>query len=297
MAPSDSLVRTFIKPLAWLPVIIINAIIVWSYFAYMVVFGFGTVKDTTERVIYLTLYNPIFIIFMVSYWRTIMSNPGRVPSQFYLSAPDKERYDSAENPQAVVNELGKNLPIQTRSISGGARFCEICQLIKPDRCHHCSVCNSCVLKMDHHCPWVNNCVGFANYKFFFLFLFHGIIYTCFVSLTTLKYFLKFWQAAVPKADSSLHVLFLFFIGAMFFVSLWSLFGYHIYLALHNRSTLESFRPPVFSNGPDKDGFNLGKMNNIRQVFGTKKSLWLLPIYTTPGNGYEFSSRQQSLNAV
>ena len=41
MAPSDNLVRTVIKPLAWLPVIIINAIIVWSYFAYMVVFGFG----------------------------------------------------------------------------------------------------------------------------------------------------------------------------------------------------------------------------------------------------------------
>ena len=33
--------RSFIKPLAWLPVIIINAIIAWSYFAYMVIFGFG----------------------------------------------------------------------------------------------------------------------------------------------------------------------------------------------------------------------------------------------------------------
>ena len=35
------MMRSFIKLLAWLPVVIINAIIAWSYFAYMVIFGFG----------------------------------------------------------------------------------------------------------------------------------------------------------------------------------------------------------------------------------------------------------------
>lgn len=46
------------------------------------------------------------------------------------------------------------------------RFCDRCQLVKPDRAHHCSVCGVCVLKFDHHCPWINNCVNFSNYKFF-----------------------------------------------------------------------------------------------------------------------------------
>ena len=45
-------------------------------------------------------------------------------------------------------------------------------------------------------------------------------------------------------------------------------------------SIESFRAPVFSSGPDKDGFNLGKMNNFRQVFGTNKWLWFIPAYTT-----------------
>jgi hypothetical protein len=39
-------------------------------------------------------------------------------------------------------------------------LCRTCNMMKPDRCHHCSICQKCVLKFDHHCPWINNCVGF-----------------------------------------------------------------------------------------------------------------------------------------
>lgn len=75
------------------------------------------------------------------------------------------------------------------------RFCEKCQLIKPDRAHHCSVCGTCVLKMDHHCPWVNNCVGFHNYKFFMLFLAYALLYCMFITATSLQYFIQFWKVS------------------------------------------------------------------------------------------------------
>lgn len=43
-----------------------------------------------------------------------------------------------------------------------------------------------------------------------------------------------------------HVLFLFFVSIMFSISLVSLWGYHIYLVLHNRTTLgESLFHPFF----------------------------------------------------
>ena len=108
---------------------------------------------------------------------------------------------------------------------GSVRYCEKCACIKPDRAHHCSVCGSCVLKMDHHCPWVNNCVAFNNYKFFILFLLYGLTYCLFVALSTLKYFLRFWTQTIgSEGYGKFHILFLFFVSAMFSISLCSLLG-------------------------------------------------------------------------
>ncbi|XP_071899044.1 palmitoyltransferase ZDHHC15 isoform X10 [Anas platyrhynchos] len=172
----------------------------------------------------------------------------------------------------------------------GIRFCDRCQLIKPDRCHHCSVCAICVLKMDHHCPWVNNCIGFSNYKFFLLFLAYSLLYCLYIAATVFKYFIKYWTGELTNGRSKFHVLFLLFVAVMFFVSLMFLFGYHCWLVSRNRSTLEAFSAPVFQNGPDKNGFNLGFVKNLQQVFGEEKKLWLLPIASSQGDGHFFPMR-------
>ena len=46
------------------------------------------------------------------------------------------------------------------------KYCLICHLFKPERCHHCSKCERCVLGMDHHCPWLLSCIGYYNRRFF-----------------------------------------------------------------------------------------------------------------------------------
>ena len=63
------------------------------------------------------------------------------------------------------------------------RYCLMCNIFKPERCHHCSSCNRCVLNMDHHCPWINNCIGFWNRKFFLLLLIYVFICTFWVLIT------------------------------------------------------------------------------------------------------------------
>jgi len=59
----------------------------------------------------------------------------------------------------------------------------MCNVFKPERCHHCSACNRCVLNMDHHCPWINNCVGFWNRKYFMLLLIYVLISTYYIAAT------------------------------------------------------------------------------------------------------------------
>lgn len=113
------------------------------------------------------------------------------PTKFHLSHSDKELLESenrGESQQEILRRIAKDLPIYTRTNSGGTahddarqleesglvcgsfrpviilhaevrgscfwwlcdwmdcvfsaiRYCDRCQLLKPDRCHHCSVCD------------------------------------------------------------------------------------------------------------------------------------------------------------
>lgn len=215
-----------------------------------------------------------------------------------------ERVEGARSEAEVTNILEEfvrtqQLPVQTRAHISQIRYCDKCHIIKPDRAHHCSVCGYCVLKMDHHCPWVNNCVCFDNYKFFILFLAYAFLYCVVIFLISFPYFIDFWKNGWDHPmGSRFHILFVFFVAVMFAISLCSLLGYHCYLVTRNRSTLESFRSPVFRHGPDKKGFNLGTYNNFAEVFGEDKTKWFLPVFTSLGDGISFPTRHNwgTLNA-
>uniref|UniRef100_A0A3B4CTN1 Palmitoyltransferase n=1 Tax=Pygocentrus nattereri TaxID=42514 RepID=A0A3B4CTN1_PYGNA len=269
------------RVLYWIPVLFICLIVAWSYYAYVVQLCI---------VVYLVAYHVFFIMFVWAYWQTIFTKPMNPLKEFHLSHLDKElleREDRGESQQEILRRIAKDLPIYTRTTSGAIRYCERCHLVKPDRCHHCSVCDKCILKMDHHCPWVNNCVGFSNYKFFTLFLAYSLLYCLFVTATDLQYFIKFWTNGLPDTQAKFHIMFLFFASSMFSVSLASLFSYHCWLVCKNRSTLEVFRAPAFRHGTDKNGFSLGVSKNLRQVFGDQKKYWLLPIFSSQGDGCSF----------
>uniref|UniRef100_A0A1I8B428 Protein S-acyltransferase n=1 Tax=Meloidogyne hapla TaxID=6305 RepID=A0A1I8B428_MELHA len=114
----------------------------------------------------------------------------------------------------------------------------------------------------------------------------------FVFFTILPHFISFWSKDDPMKVSFLRitVFFLFFVTGMFAISLGCLFVYHLILTGKNRSTVESFRPPIFSYGPDKNGFNLGARSNFVDVFGTEKFKWFLPIFTSAGSGLYFPQK-------
>lgn len=130
------------------------------------------------------------------------------------------------------------------------RYCLMCNVFKPDRCHHCSACNRCVLNMDHHCPWVNNCIGFWNRKYFLLLLFYGVASLVFFICTMTGSIIDtiYWYIALYKDPGildirkliesiSLNVTLCIVIFLTFVLTRFTLF--HVTLVRRNITTLES----------------------------------------------------------
>ncbi|XP_037302462.1 palmitoyltransferase ZDHHC15B isoform X2 [Manduca sexta] len=309
----------------WLPVLLIVSIVTWSYYAYVYQLCISTIESTVQECVYLVLYHILLIMFAWSYWRTIFAEIKQIPEKYKLPEVELEKLLSAESEDAqrtILENFAKDLPIVTRTMSGSVRYCNRCVLVKPDRAHHCSICARCVLKMDHHCPWVNNCVCFHNYKFFMLFLGYALIYCLFIMATCLPYFIRFWKMyqkykhahcdrlvengtytkicmdlingdfGTAASTGRYHIVFAFFVSLMFAISLGSLFGYHCYLVANNRTTLEAFRAPMFRSGADKNGFSIGAFNNFKEVFGNSPNLWLVPVFTSLGDGCEYPVRRE-----
>jgi len=288
---------TFVKAL---PVIFISSIVVWSYYAYFVAVVLNAMAPSpAEQVICAVVFHCLTALFVWSYAMVIFTPPGFAPSSWHLSPDQVDKLRSAQSEEewkALLFTLAEQLGcrVKQRSVQNAVRYCEKCLAIKPDRSHHCSVCEKCTLKMDHHCPWVNNCVGFHNYKFFLLFLGYAISYCLWIAATSFQFFLRIWlyrEEDIVAGSHKYQVLFVFFVSILFSLSLSSLFWYHIWLLLHNRSTLEQFRAPMFENNhSDPEGWSLGKLDNIREVMGPNAWLWLVPVKTALGDGITFPTR-------
>lgn len=108
----------------------------------------------------ISLFHFLLIMLLWCLVQTILMDPGQVPTFWGFHFGDHE--------------------------SKRKRYCLMCNVFKPERCHHCSTCNRCVLNMDHHCPWVNNCIGFWNRKPFVLLLVYVLI-SAYLSVLTLTY--------------------------------------------------------------------------------------------------------------
>ena len=157
---------------------------------------------------------------------------------------------------------------------------------KAPRSHYDHVTRKLVLNMDHYCPWMFNCVGFANYRYFVLFLFYV---SCACAYGICLTFADFVLIAGPRNPRMIRgvrvtnqmrtaVMFTFVLAVSVGLAVAILFGWHCYLVLTAQTTIEFYgnhtlrlrarvRGERFRNPYDR-----GYANNFRQVFGAAHPL-------------------------
>ncbi|KAI1729787.1 DHHC palmitoyltransferase domain-containing protein [Ditylenchus destructor] len=260
------------------------------YYAY-VFFALGAVDSVPLKVLFLLSVHILMILFVWSYYQTVMTPLASIPSEFFVPANTREELQRASNDEEYRAILERHLSqIKTDVLNRdhqGIRYCSVCYCLKPDRAHHCRLCNKCMLKYDHHCPWVNNCINFANYKSFVLMLAYGFFSCIFIFATTMPYFVYWWIDHVPQTAAIIHGVCVCLLSAFFAIPVACLFFDHLYLISKNQSTPEVTRPTLFSNGTDAKAYDYGLRQNFREVFGSNACLWFFPVFSSTIDGVNF----------
>ncbi|KAI3659850.1 hypothetical protein MP638_006188 [Amoeboaphelidium occidentale] len=251
------------------------ALLGWVYYAYHFVFLriLFTQYAILLGLILLILFNCLFWLLLISYYKVIFTDPGSPP----------------KDPTTSI----------TAKRSGDPRHCRKCGSWKPDRSHHCRLCQKCVLKMDHHCPWVHNCVGFYNYKYFVLFLLYCSLLGLYTSLSIGLYLVVSGADLMIIVPGEMQLVFLTIVGVVFGLGLLGFFIMHLQLIFRNNSTIESFerhryvnvknfgRYHHLSQGDYINIFDIGWKENFKEIFGDDYRYWLIPVFTSKGDGVTF----------
>ncbi|KAL3196404.1 hypothetical protein MRX96_015520 [Rhipicephalus microplus] len=267
----------------WLPVVGVVMLLSWTYYVYMSVLCGSLIEDLAWRA--LTggrLSRVVLALPLVLH----LHHSGR------LSENERERLDATkgfDERRQYLEELGNRRGVLTLGIDGCVRYCAICQRIKPDRCHHCSWCRRCVPKMDHHCPWFNNCVSFTSQKSFLLTTAYACLLAAFSAITSVVHAVYSWFNP-GFSFATINVSALVVGGTYLSLGIGSFFYLHLDNTFRNVTTLEKMRATVFREAGDS--FDLGRQKNLQQasVFGQLKPLWLLPLFTSLGDGTRFPTK-------
>ncbi|XAR68933.1 Protein S-acyltransferase [Bertholletia excelsa] len=262
-----------------LPVTVVSLAIGYIYASTVFVFveqwfGLGSSPGIMNAVV----FTSIAAMCVLTYTRAMFTDPGRVPATYM---PDIEDCD---NPVHEIKRKG-----------GDLRYCQKCSHYKPPRAHHCRVCKRCVLRMDHHCIWMNNCVGHANYKVFLLFVLYAVI-ACIYSLVLLVGSLaNDFERDEEKTEGSARIIYVTcaLLVVPLSVALTVLFGWNIYLILHNKTTIEYHEGVRAMWLAEKGGdvyshpYDLGAYENLITVLGPNIFCWVFPTLGRTDSGLRF----------
>ncbi|KAL0451135.1 UNVERIFIED_CONTAM: putative protein S-acyltransferase 16 [Sesamum latifolium] len=152
---------------------------------------------------------------------------------------------------------------------------------------------------DHHCVWMNNCVGQANYKIFFVFVVYAVT-ACVYSLVLLLGSVTVdSQNDIDDSDRIIHV-----ISGLLLVplslALGFFLGWHIYLIVQNKTTIEYHEGVRAMWLAEKGGqlyshpYDIGVYENLTAILGPTILCWLCPTTGHVGSGLRFQTKYDRL---
>ncbi|EEE67131.1 probable protein S-acyltransferase 12 isoform X1 [Oryza sativa Japonica Group] len=287
-----------LRGLGYLMLAFVAAIVAVSYYA-VVVYTWGPLLlgggAAAGAAAVLVAFHLLLAMIIWCYLMVVFTDPGAVPENWRHAS---EEDGIGVNSRTISYNWDATYP--NPEGQSAQKYCSRCQNGKPPRCHHCSVCNRCVLKMDHHCVWVVNCVGARNYKYFLLFLVYTFVETVLDTLVLLPYFIEFFRDESRRSSSpgDIAILFVTFVlNLAFALSLLCFIGMHASLVTSNTTSIEVHE----RRNSVSWKYDLGWRKNLEQVFGTKKLLWFLPLYSAEDlhnigalHGLEFPTRSDAV---
>lgn len=236
-------------------------------FAYMPAAGLAL--NSTESI----FFHAFVFLTLASFTQAAKTDPGGIP----------------EGPEWRSRDCPPRAASESKKFSEEPRWCRKSQAYKPDRAHFDRALNRVVLRMDHHCPWLGNTIGWANHKYFYLFLAYtnaacallgvGVLELLInATLPALTTFLLIGTEAVTFLLSTILVPFLLF---------------HTWLIARNMTTIEfcaSFNKSDGDEGPPENPYDVGIFSNISSVLGSNPLIWWAPVGGPLGDGIHFHRR-------
>ncbi|OBZ90978.1 putative palmitoyltransferase ZDHHC20 [Choanephora cucurbitarum] len=288
----------------WLPVLIVSCFVAYIYYGYLdriilVLLRQPSISKTWP-IVSIVLFNLFFILFIISYARMVMTEPGYATQMWKQDRP-LNILDMA------LDEIQQN-QLKPDSVLNETKWCSICQLWKPDRAHHCKVCNACVLRMDQ----VNGCIGVRNHRYYLQFLMYVTLFATLTFVTSLAMFVQYHGLSLfDRLALSIIIL-----SGIIVIVVGPFTGSHIWLILINRTTIENsqfqhwnkirqknqsaeMKPAGFTEAGNNVFYQNCNRNWI-EVMSDNKWLWFLPFSSKSEvmrlDGVHYGYNQNTLKA-